>query len=59
MFCSQFVAAALKASGEIDIKKSPAIYHPVDFLNLEGIREVYRGRIRDLADYLKDNSRIE
>ena len=59
MFCSQFVANVLKASGEIDVLKDPALFHPVDFLKIKGIKEIYLGRIKDLAQYLKDNGTIE
>ncbi|MBR5049074.1 MAG: hypothetical protein IKX74_05500 [Erysipelotrichaceae bacterium] len=59
MFCSQFVANVLKASGEIDIRKEPALFHPVDFLRIKGIRELYRGRIRDLRKLLAEKGKIE
>ena len=44
-FCSQFVAEALQSSGEIDIKKSPTLYHPVDFLQIEGLKCLYKGTV--------------
>ncbi|MBQ6653998.1 MAG: hypothetical protein IJM79_00510 [Erysipelotrichaceae bacterium] len=59
MFCSQFVANALAASGEIDIQKSAALYHPDDFLKLKDISEVYRGRIGDLAETLRKQGTVE
>ena len=48
-FCSQFVADALNASQEIDIKKPSNIYHPIDFLKLDGIKCEYIGKIKDKA----------
>ena len=49
MFCSEYVANALKASGEIDVKKDPPIYHPVDFLDIDGISCEFTGRMTDLC----------
>ena len=59
MFCSQFVANVLKASGEIDVLKDPALFHPADFLKIKGVREVYVGRIGDLAETLRQKGTIE
>ena len=45
-FCSEFVATALKQA-DIDIKKKPNLYHPADFLEIDGIKCLYQGKIKD------------
>lgn len=45
-FCSEFVATALKQA-DIDIKKKPNLYHPADFLKIDGIKCLYQGKIKD------------
>lgn len=55
MFCSEFVASCLLASGEIDIGKAPSLYHPIDFTKLDNIKCIYKGKITDAIDRHFDN----
>ena len=43
--CSQFVAHLLHSSGAVVLPKHPSIMKPMDFLKLNGLKEVYRGEI--------------
>lgn len=46
-FCSEFVANAL-VKANVDILKKPNLYHPSDFLKIEGLKCLYTGLIKDL-----------
>lgn len=47
-FCSQFVAEALNEAGIIELTKSPALYHPVDFIKLPHLELCYKGTLGGL-----------
>ena len=60
MFCSQFVAEALKASGEVEISKDTSLFHPIDIMNLANTKEVFSGRIWQLNEFInQQNGRFE
>ncbi len=48
-FCSQFVAEILNESGEIHLDKKETLCHPMDFLNINGIKHEFTGQIKDLV----------
>ena len=45
--CSQFVAMLLSLTDEIALPKSPSLMLPCDFMNIEGAKLIYKGRIFD------------
>lgn len=45
--CSQFVATALYRSGDVKLPKDPSLMMPNDFLLIDGIKEIYSGKIKD------------
>ena len=45
--CSQFVAVCLSKAEGIKLPKDPWLMYPHDFPNIEGIRKIYDGKIRD------------
>ena len=45
--CSQFVAVCLSRAGGIKLPKDPWLMYPHDFPNIEGIRKIYDGKIKD------------
>lgn len=45
--CSQFVAVALSRAEEIKMPKDPYLMFPHDFPQIEGIRMIYSGKIKD------------
>lgn len=47
-FCSQFVAETLNEAGLLKLTKSPALYHPVDFITLPQIELCYKGTLGGL-----------
>jgi len=54
-FCSQFVAETLNEAGLLKLTKSPALYHPVDFIELPQVELCYKGTLGGLGrmrDYL-------
>lgn len=48
-FCSQFVAEALNEAGVLELTKSPALYHPVDFIELPQVQLCYKGTLGGLG----------
>lgn len=48
-FCSQFVAEALNEAGVLELTKSPALYHPVDFIGLPQVQLCYKGTLGGLG----------
>ncbi len=48
-FCSQFVAETLNEVGVMELKKSPELYHPVDFIQLPDAQLCYEGTLGGLA----------
>lgn len=46
-YCSEFVREMLKRSGVEGASKLPDVIKPIDFLKLPGLREVYRGKLRE------------
>ncbi len=47
LVCSQFVAIALKASGEIRLPKDPYLMLPNDFQSIEGMKLIYDGSLKE------------
>lgn len=45
--CSQFVAVCLSRADGIKLPKDPYLMCPHDFPNIEGIRKIYDGKIKD------------
>jgi hypothetical protein len=43
--CSQFVAMVLHESGAVKLPLHPALMRPMDFLKIDGIRQIYDGTI--------------
>lgn len=49
-FCFQFVAETLNEAGVIKLTKSPALYHPVDFIKLPQAELCYKGTLGGLGN---------
>ena len=47
-FCSQFVSHVLIKSGAVQIEKAPSLVKPMDFLNLPGAEQIFKGSIGQL-----------
>ena len=47
--CAQFVAMVLNESGEIKLPHDPALMRPMDFLRIDGVREIYSGTIGECS----------
>ena len=47
MTCSQFVASLLHRSNACVLPNHPSLVHPNDFLQIEGLTLLYRGKIKD------------
>ncbi len=45
--CSQFVAVAIDKGGETKFPKDPYLMLPRDFVNIEGIRQIYEGKVSE------------
>ena len=45
--CSQFVAMLLKATEEIELPKDPCLMLPCDFMNIDGAKLIYKGKLCD------------
>ena len=45
--CSQFVAACLDRAEDITLPRDPYLMRPHDFLELEGKRKIFEGKIKD------------
>lgn len=48
-FCSQFVAELLQSAG-IELPYDTSLMHPADFLKIDGVKTVYEGSIKELAE---------
>ena len=49
MVCSQFVAYVLEASGILSLPKPYALFTPMDFTALAGLKLIFRGKLGDLS----------
>lgn len=47
LVCSQFVAKLLHESGACTLPKHPALMHPTDFMDIDNIKSIYVGKIKD------------
>ena len=47
--CSQFVALMLHRTGEIKLPKDPFLMLPNDFMDIEGLKVIYEGPLKDCA----------
>ena len=50
-FCSQFVAEVLDRSQAARLKKSCALYHPRDFKNIQGMKELFQGNLQLMREH--------
>lgn len=54
MFCSEFVSWALAKSNIIYLEKSRSLYKPSDLMKIDKIKEVYKGTLFELNNFLKN-----
>lgn len=47
--CSQFVASVLHYSGAVKLPKHPSLMMPNDFPQLDGVKLIYKGKIKDCS----------
>ncbi len=45
--CSQFVATVIHKSGAASLPKHPSLMMPNDFLKIDGIKQIYIGKLKD------------
>jgi hypothetical protein len=57
-FCSQFVAEILNETRALPLDKNPSLYHPSDFLKEANLEVYYEGTIKELTQFLEENSNI-
>ena len=57
-YCSEFVRDTLVRFKIISSYKFPSVAKPIDFLNLENFETIYKGKLRDYPDTIKETDRF-
>lgn len=57
-FCSEFVSHILHTANALELPRKPCIMRPNDYTKIENLECVFKGRLNELLEELKENQKI-